>query len=72
MFENLPAALFSPAKIVFIGYLVLVALGRLETTKWEIIIFSLLFLVVEIFHNDYLRIKLNNLAQQKQDKQKIK
>ncbi len=66
MLENLPAALFSPAKIVFIGYLVLVALGRLETTKCEVIIFSILFLLVEIFHNDYLRIKLNNWAEKKE------
>ena len=70
MFENLPATLFSPAKIVFIGYLVLVALGRVETTKCELILFSLAFLIVEIGHNDFLRIKLNNWAQQKQDKQK--
>ncbi len=70
MFEKLPTTLFSPAKIVFIGYIVLVALERLETTKCEVIIFSVLFLVVEIFHNDYLRIVLNNSAQQKRDNPK--
>lgn len=58
-FDKLPAELFSPAKMVFMAYIVLAATKVLAVTQWQFVIASALFLVIEIGHNDYLRIRLN-------------
>jgi hypothetical protein len=57
---DLPATLFSPTKMVYISYVVLTGLKILPPPNlWEFLGLSLAFLVIEIGHNDYLRIVLN-------------
>ncbi len=61
---NLPATLFSPAKMFYIAYVVLSALKVLPNQSWwEFFLVTVAFLVVEILHNDYLRIRLNYAAE---------
>ncbi len=60
--EKLPAALFSPAKMVYIAYVLAIYFDKLTTTKWEFLLISLLFFAAEIWHNDYYRIRLNRKA----------
>ena len=56
---NLAAEIFSPAKMVYIAYILAVSLGKLHTNLRQFIIFSVLFYVAQIFHDDYLRDRLN-------------
>lgn len=64
-FSNAPATLFSPAKLVYIGYVLLAALERISVSVWQFIVVSLVFLIVQIWHDDYYRIVLNQLAQER-------
>jgi hypothetical protein len=61
--SNAPATLFSPAKLVYIGYVVLAGLDRIPVSAWQFIIISLAFLAVQIWHDDYYRIVLNRRAE---------
>lgn len=63
-FGDLPATLFSPAKMAYIAYVILAAL-RIPPNQpwWEFFAVTAVFLAVEIFHNDYLRIRLNIAAE---------
>jgi hypothetical protein len=60
---KIPSEIFSPAKMVFIGFIVLASLDRIKVSPCEFIWLSAAFLAIEIFHNDYLRIKLNKWAE---------
>lgn len=61
---DLPATLFSPAKMFYIAYVILSALKVLPNQSlFEFSVVTLAFLAVEIFHNDYLRIRLNIAAE---------
>jgi hypothetical protein len=60
---KIPAEVFSPAKMVFIGLIVLASLDRIKVSRFEFVWLSVAFLAIEIFHNDYLRIKLNRWAE---------
>lgn len=55
--------LFSPAKLVYMAYVVLVVLrGVGNTSKWEFLGVSVAFIVIQISHDDYWRIRLNAKA----------
>jgi hypothetical protein len=61
---DLAIHLFSPAKLAYMAYVLVVVLGKTgQTTKWEFGIVSGLFLLVQIAHDDYLRIWLNRKAE---------
>lgn len=61
---DLPATLFSPAKMAYIAYILLAALKiRTNAPWWEFFVVTIAFLVIEVFHNDYLRIRLNRSAE---------
>ena len=63
-FGDLHATLFSPTKMSYIAYVVLVALKvRPNPPCWEFFAVTIAFLVPEIFHNGYLRIRLNIAAE---------
>jgi hypothetical protein len=47
------STLFSPARMAFVGYIILVSHGVLGPRRWWLI--TLLFFVAEILHNDVLR-----------------
>jgi hypothetical protein len=57
---KLPATLFSPAKMVFIAYVILLVWKTPTPSHWEFFLVSVFFLAVEIAHNDWGRIRLNN------------
>jgi hypothetical protein len=62
---GLSATIFSPAKMVYIAYVLLTVL-RLPTHQpswWCFGAVSVLFFIAEIGHNDWLRIRLNNSAE---------
>ena len=56
---NLAAGIFSPAKMVYIAYIVAVSLGRLQTNLRQFLILSAIFVLAQVFHDDYLRERLN-------------
>ena len=61
---DLPATLFSPAKMAYIAYVLLAALKiRTNAPWWEFFVVTIAFLVIEVYHNDYLRIRLNRAAE---------
>ena len=61
---DLPATLFSPTKMVYIAYVVLTGLKILPPPNLLVFLgLSSAFLLIEIAHNDYLRIVLNKLAE---------
>ena len=62
---GLPATLFSPAKMVYIAY-VLIALVTKDAKLTSLGVFngvSLFFVLAEVLHNDWLRILLNYSAE---------
>jgi uncharacterized membrane protein len=57
------AALTSPAKLAFGAYVLLVYIDKLpKPTALGFVGVVLLFFVAQVFHDDYARILLNNLA----------
>jgi hypothetical protein len=55
--------LFSPAKVVYVAYIILVVLrGVSNTSKWEFMGVSVAFIVIQVLHDDYWRIRLNAKA----------
>jgi hypothetical protein len=61
---NMPAAIFSPAKIIYISFVVLTGLKILPAASlWFFFLVSAVFMLVEVTHNDYLRIRLNRAAE---------
>jgi len=66
---KLPATLFSPAKMVYIAYVIFSCL-RLskDPQSWSWCAFawvSVFFILIEVGHNDWARIRLNNHAEKK-------
>ena len=60
---DLPATLFSPTKMVFISYVAMTILKILPAPSLcTFLLLSATFWVVEVGHNDFLRIWLNNKA----------
>jgi hypothetical protein len=60
---DLPAAVFSPAKIVYASFVILTGLKILPAPSLVVFfLISVLFFICEVAHNDYLRIKLNTAA----------
>lgn len=55
-------AITSPAKLAFVGYVTLAALGRFPVTASQFFVVTAIFLFIQIGHDDYLRIKLNKWA----------
>jgi hypothetical protein len=65
---SLGAALTSPAKLAFAGYVILVALGVIKNVEaWHFYVATGMFLGVQIFHDDYWRKVLNDKADLKRD-----
>ncbi|HEV3074783.1 MAG TPA: hypothetical protein VHB47_10230 [Thermoanaerobaculia bacterium] len=65
---SLGAALTSPAKLAFAGYVILVALGVIKNVEaWHFFVATGIFLLVQIFHDDYWRKVLNDKADLKRD-----
>jgi hypothetical protein len=63
---SLGAAITSPAKLAFIGYCVLVYADKIKPAPTPLAFLGVVtvFLVVQVLHDDYLRIWLNRRAQQ--------
>ncbi len=59
---SLGASITSPAKLGFIGYVVLAFGDRIKTSKWEFLVVAMFFFL-QVGHDDYLRIRLNKLAE---------
>jgi hypothetical protein len=60
---SLGAALTSPAKIAFAGYIVVVYKGALGVISWwQFVLVSGMFVLVQAFHDDFVRILLNRWA----------
>jgi hypothetical protein len=57
---KVPATLFSPAKMVYIAYVILLAWKTQTPSHCEFFVVSVFFLFIEIAHNDWGRIRLNN------------
>jgi hypothetical protein len=55
----------SPAKIVLVGFVVLVAMGKICVTLGEFLWVSALCFVAQFVHDDWLRIVLNRFAEEK-------
>jgi len=52
-------AFSSPAKIAFIGYVVLAYAGKIEANLCQFLIIATIFFFLQVFHDDFLRIALN-------------
>lgn len=59
--SNVIPKMFAPAKLALFAYLFLVWRGKIDAGPFWIV--ASLFLVVEIVHNDWLRILLNKHAE---------
>ncbi|HEY4723166.1 MAG TPA: hypothetical protein VII92_15030 [Anaerolineae bacterium] len=59
---TLPAAIFSPAKMAYIGYILLGASQRIDINFWQFVVITLAFILIQVIHDDFLRIWLNYRA----------
>jgi len=66
---DLPAAIFSPAKMIYISFVILTGVKILTAPLWLFVLASALFMVVEVAHNDYLRIRLNIAAERHRERE---
>lgn len=53
-------AFASPAKLAFIGYVVLSYAGKIQTSFTQFLIVAAVFFILQVLHDDCLRIALNN------------
>lgn len=60
--SSLGKSITSPAKLGFAGYVLLAYAGKIGTSVWQFIFVALAFLFLQAFHDDFLRIVLNNWA----------
>ena len=61
---KLPATAKTVLVMVYVAYVILTCLGKLNTQPlWVFLAVSVAFLFVEILHNDWCRIRLNNHAE---------
>jgi hypothetical protein len=61
---SLPAVIFSPAKMIYIAFIVLTGLKILPAPPFLLFfLVSVVFMIVEAAHNDYFRIRLNRAAE---------
>jgi hypothetical protein len=68
---SLGAALTSPAKLAFAGFVVLAYKGSLGgLSLWDFIAVAVAFIVLQVVHDDFLRIVLNRAAHQYAAKRK--
>ncbi len=66
---NLPATLFSPAKMIYISFVTLTGLKILPAPSLGVFfVVSVLFMIFEVFHNDYLRIRLNIATEKRRER----
>jgi hypothetical protein len=54
------SAITSPAKLAFVGYVILAACGKISTSRWEFLGTAIMFFVLQVGHDDWLRIVLND------------
>ena len=60
---SLGTAITSPAKLAFAAYVILAALGVIKNVElWHFLLATGLFLLIQVFHDDYLRKVLNDAA----------
>ena len=57
------ASITSPAKLAFIGYVILAYTGKISTSKWEFVAIAAVFFALQVLHDDYARIWLNRRAE---------
>ena len=63
---DLPAALFSPSKLVYLAHVILTGLKVLTPQPlWMFLLISAVFWAFEVGHNDRMRIILNGLGEKK-------
>jgi hypothetical protein len=66
---SLGSALTSPAKLAFAGLVLLVYKGALGGFSfWKFALIAVLFVALQVYHDDYLRIVLNRWAHHSADK----
>lgn len=61
--SEIPAAIFSPLKMAYIGYIVLAAINKLGDDPPSFLTVTAVFIVLVVFHDDWLRIRLNRHAE---------
>jgi hypothetical protein len=59
---SLGAALTSPAKLAFAGFVILAYRGTIHPSLCQFLVAGVLFIGVQIIHDDFLRIVLNRKA----------
>jgi hypothetical protein len=61
--SSLGAAITSPAKLAFAGYVILAYKGAIPAPSLcQFLVVTLTFIVLQVFHDDFLRIVLNPKA----------
>ena len=60
--DSLGGAVTSPAKLVFVSYVVLAAMGKIGVEAWQFLLLAVAFFVAQVLHDDYCRIVLNGWA----------
>ena len=59
---SLGSSITSPAKLIFIAYVALAYTGKVATSRSDFFWVAFIFFVLQVGHDDYLRMLLNGLA----------
>jgi len=60
--SSVGASITSPAKLAFVGYVVLAYHRDITVSTFQFISVALVFFLLQVMHDDYLRIRLNKKA----------
>jgi hypothetical protein len=61
--SSLGKSITSPAKLIFVRYVLLAYKEIIHTSRWQFIAVASVFFLAQVLHDDYLRIRLNAWAQ---------
>ena len=56
------ASITSPAKLAFIGYVVLAYMGKIQTSRSQFLLAAATFFLAQVLHDDFGRKLLNSWA----------
>jgi hypothetical protein len=58
--SSLGKSITSPAKLIFVGYVLLAYKGIIHTSRWQFVSVAFVFFLAQVLHDDYFRKILNN------------
>lgn len=70
--SSIGTSITSPAKLAYAGYALLAYSEKIKPSLWQFILVTLAFVFIQVVHDDYIRIRLNEKAYREADDERRK